>query len=138
MSEEVKATRIKMERDYEAKVVRFIFPNGQKQEIKLTDLPPDLREKAALYGLGVKIQRSYAGADNPDIAFKTVESQIKQLKDGNWSSARPSAKENKKQAVLDVIKEAKPPLREKVVEMFRTSGTFKKLGITDEEIKALG
>ena len=137
MAEEAKAVRIKMERDYEAGTVTFTFPDGKKQSVALKDLPPDLREKAALYGLGVKIQRSYAGAENPNVAFSTVENQIKMLKEGSWAVARPSAKENKKAAVLDVIKEAKPPLREKVIEMFRTSGTFKKLGISEDEIKNL-
>ena len=135
MAEETK--RIKMKRDYEKNSVTFTFPNGKTLSLSCNDLQPDIKEKLCLYGLGVKLQRSYAGADNFDIAYTTLEKQLQSLKEGQWATARPNAKENKKEAVLEIIREAKGELRQKVVEMFKASGTFKKLNISDEDLKGL-
>ena len=135
MAEEAK--RISMKRDYEKNTVIFTFPNGKVVFLGCGELKPEIKDKLCLYGLGVKLQRSYAGADNFDIAYETLTKQVQALKDGQWAQQRTSSKENKKAAVLEIIKEAQGDLRAKVIEMFKASGTFNKLNITDEDLRGL-
>ena len=68
----------------ERKEDRVIFTDaqGNKTEVKLSDLPDNIVQQLAVYGLYTKLSKSRAGKQDPDQA---VYETIKALKKGQWT-----------------------------------------------------
>jgi len=68
----------------ERKEDRVVFTDaqGNKTEVKLSDLPANIIQQLAVYGLYTKLSKSRAGKQNPDQA---VYDTISALKGGKWT-----------------------------------------------------
>lgn len=110
------------------------LPDGS--ELQISELPPEIAEKLAIYGLYVKLQRSTAGVpqdQRAEVIMKTAEA----LKNGRWSIGSGGSKglNPLQRAILKEIRETPASMRQAFVEALRTAGTLERLGITDEMLQ---
>ena len=134
MAEVQEAQGVKLEKDYGDAVVRVLENGDVVEEVSIGDFPEDIQERLAIYGLYVKLQRSTAGKD-PDTHLEHISKTIDALKNGKWTVGTFGPRMGKKAAILNMIKETDPQLREQFVQALRVSGQLDKAGITEEELQ---
>ena len=130
----VQVQELKLEKDYAEGVVRVLQNGDVVEEVSIRDLPEDIQLRLAVYGAYVKLQRSTAGKkpeEHSDAVLKTVEA----LRQGRWTVGTFGPRVSKKQAILQMIKETDPSIREQFVQALRVSGQLERAGITEEEVQ---
>lgn len=131
---QVQVQELKLEKDYAEGVVRVLQNGDVVEEVSIRDLPEDIQLRLAVYGAYVKLQRSTAGKkpeEHSDAVLKTVEA----LRQGRWTVGTFGPRVSKKQAILQMIKETDPSIREQFVQALRVSGQLERAGITEEEVQ---
>lgn len=134
MAQVQESTGFKLEKDYAEGVVRVLQHGEVVEEVSIGDLPAEIQERLAVYGLYVKLQRSTAGKkpeEHSDAVLKTVEA----LRQGKWTVGTFGPRMSKKQAILQMIKETDPSIREQFVQALKVSGQLQRAGISDEEVQ---
>ena len=125
-------------KDYSNLTVSFSFGEAGEATYSLKEIPQDIQTKLALYGLAVKLQRATAGIKEDDKQKDAVSKAYESLKAGQWAAPATRTKQTKRDMVLESIREAKDPaVRDQLIRAFRAAGVFKRLNITEEDLKSL-
>lgn len=68
--------------------VTFTFTNGKVLTCNVNDLPQDIRDKSAAFGVNHKIGDSYAQSPNVDSAYETASKLWDAMVGGSWTVKR--------------------------------------------------
>jgi len=134
MAEATERKGLEMRKDYEAGAVSFSVGGGEPIEVRLSELPADIQRKLAVYGLAVKLSRATAGKPKEQW-LEILQRMADRLRQGEWTTGVFGSP--KKQAVLNLIRETDPSIREQFIASLRTAGILERTGVTDEDIKAV-